>query len=356
MAGSLSLNDKKLPAAAEKPDAAMEFEVLYYKRTNKVHKTKGVSKADGILTVPQHPKHTGKITLYDADAFQEADESDESEDDSEEDTKKSWKKKKSQKQNKSRSGVIFSGVQVEISKRAPTLQEDDIVALGSYEVQILGIRSIKGTGQKTEAAASAPNALHKPLNTLHKPKKLFVATGLVRGVAGHPPRKAVPLQSKRAPIGVKKYVAPLVASNTPQSLDVDTPDDAPASIVPLRPKAVPQRRPLQSKSVLVSKNAAAKKVGGQFPSAKALGNKRTVTSQAGNISPHPQKPAKSPKLASTPSVLPEIPLPACLRQILRPHQVDGVDFLWKALTGTGTQGAILADEMGLGYVYSVYFC
>jgi SNF2 family DNA or RNA helicase len=30
--------------------------------------------------------------------------------------------------------------------------------------------------------------------------------------------------------------------------------------------------------------------------------------------------------------------------------VSGVDFLWKALTNSSTQGAILADEMGLGYV------
>jgi hypothetical protein len=347
MATSLPLNNKPLPTQADKkPDSTMEFEVLYYKRTNKVHKSKGVTKTDGVLTVLQHPKHT--VTLYDAAAFQEAaDESPDdssSDDDGEENTKKGKKKwQQPRKQNKSRSsGVVFSGVQAEIAKRAQTFQEDDIVALGCYEVQILGTRISKGTVPKPAAASSA-------LNTLHKPKKLFVAKGLGRGPLGHPPRKAVPLQSKRAPIGAKKLPTPLLPPNTLQSIGTNTPDE-PTPPAPLPPKAVLQRGPLQSKSVLASKNAATKRIGAKSTTVTSLAKKRPVTSRAGAISPHPPKPAKSPKLASTPTILPEIPLPAAIRQVLRPHQVSGVDFLWKALTNSSTQGAILADEMGLGYV------
>jgi hypothetical protein len=360
MATSLPLHDKKLPAQAdEKSDSTMEFEVLYYKRTNKVHKSKGVTKTDGVLTVMDHPKkHT--VTLYDADTFQavadETPDDSSSDDDSDDEPKKGKKKwQKSRKQKKSRSsGIVFSGVQAEIAKRAQTFQEDDIVALGCYDVQILGIRISKGTAPKS--AAAAPSAL----NTLHQPKKLFVAKGLLgRGGLGHPPRKAVPLQSKRPPIGAKKLPTPNLPVNASQSLDTSTPDDVPTPLAPLPPKAVFQRRPLQSKSILASKNTAAKSIGTKSTKTTVLAKKRPVTNRAGILSPQPPKPAKSPKRASTPIILPDIPLPAAIRQVLRPHQVSGVDFLWKALTSSSTQGAILADEMGLGYVDIVcykYIC
>jgi hypothetical protein len=350
MATSLPLNNKQLPAQADKnSDSAMEFEVLYYKRTNKVHKTKGVAKADGVLTVLQHTK-LNTVTLYDAAAFDvAADESTDdgsSDDDSEEDTKKGKKKwQKSSKKNKSRSsGVVFSGVQAEIAKSASTFQEDDIVTLGGYEVQILGTRTSKGTVTKPEAGPKA-------LNTLHTPKNLFVARGLGRGSLGLPPRKAVPLHSKRAPIGAKKIPTPMLPSNTSQSLGTNTSDDEPTPPVPLpRTSAVLQRRPLQSKSILAGKNTIGKKIGAKSTKTTALTKKRPDTSRADTLSPLPPKPAKSPKLASTPTILPDIPLPAAIRQVLRPHQVSGVDFLWRALTSSSTQGAILADEMGLGYV------
>jgi hypothetical protein len=55
-------------------------------------------------------------------------------------------------------------------------------------------------------------------------------------------------------------------------------------------------------------------------------------------------------------------IPHSVRSVLKPHQEEGLDFLWKCLTGAGTarprdhkdktcptlRGAILADEMGLG--------
>ena len=40
-----------------------------------------------------------------------------------------------------------------------------------------------------------------------------------------------------------------------------------------------------------------------------------------------------------------------LAKVLRPHQVEGVKFLWECVTGRrieGHNGAIMADEMGLG--------
>jgi len=40
-----------------------------------------------------------------------------------------------------------------------------------------------------------------------------------------------------------------------------------------------------------------------------------------------------------------------LSKVLRPHQREGVKFLWECVTGVripGSFGAIMADEMGLG--------
>ncbi|KHJ45305.1 protein, SNF2 family [Trichuris suis] len=47
----------------------------------------------------------------------------------------------------------------------------------------------------------------------------------------------------------------------------------------------------------------------------------------------------------------EISLDACWSKVLRPHQLEGVRFLYKCISGLndlGQQGAVLADEMGLG--------
>ena len=45
--------------------------------------------------------------------------------------------------------------------------------------------------------------------------------------------------------------------------------------------------------------------------------------------------------------LPHIPMPASIRQVLRPHQITGVEFLYRMVTGE-KRGCILGDEMGLG--------
>lgn len=50
--------------------------------------------------------------------------------------------------------------------------------------------------------------------------------------------------------------------------------------------------------------------------------------------------------ATTTTILPHIPLPASIRNVLLPHQITGVDFLYQKLTQKG--GCILGDEMGLG--------
>ena len=82
------------------------FQVLYYKRKNKVHKTKGVSKMDGLLIVTAPP--TSLIKLIDAEA----------------------------------EAVVYSNINADVAKRVfgeSGLQLDDVVALPQFECQVTGL-------------------------------------------------------------------------------------------------------------------------------------------------------------------------------------------------------------------------
>jgi hypothetical protein len=355
----------------------MEFEVLYYKRTSKVHKSKGVSKVDGILTVLEHPKHT--LQLRDAAAESEGDEngndsSDSGSDDSDgsnndkKKKKKNWKKpaKSKTKKKKKPSGLVFAGVNAEIAKRAATLQEDDVLALGAYEVQILARCSHpNGSFATASKSVSSRGATAIADGTLKKqPHKLGAVP--VRGLV----RKVVPLLSKRrGPIGVKRNspVQPLtvavaaaaVVHSSTTSSSSSTVDDVPTPTGPLHPQVLPlhqqqrHRRPLQAKSILTSssdKNSVTSNKDGivGIKTATGLVKKRPAVAATGTSQPFKSL-KRSPATATTgtSTVLPHMNLPAAIRQVLRPHQVTGVDFLHQALT-CANGGAILADEMGLG--------
>lgn len=71
-----------------------------------------------------------------------------------------------------------------------------------------------------------------------------------------------------------------------------------------------------------------------------------LQSRAAHSTKAPPFPKISTTVCSRTIVLPHIPLPQSIRTALRPHQIEGVDFLWKALHDI--KGACLADEMGLG--------
>eukprot|EP00985_Skeletonema_marinoi_P028952 scaffold26402_cov81-Skeletonema_marinoi.AAC.1 len=124
------------------------YTVLYYKRTNKVHKHRGTSRQDGILSIAPPPLCS--VSLLDNDVANAADDND-SDDDSDDGnkyygrhSKKNTKKQrttKKQKKNapKKKSGaVIYSGVNSELAKRAADIEEDEeIVLSGQWECLII---------------------------------------------------------------------------------------------------------------------------------------------------------------------------------------------------------------------------
>ena len=146
----------------------LKYSVLYYKRTNKVHKNRGVSREDGILTISPPPSCLCKLVSAEEDddgdntnnatTSKSALDSSSDEDDDDDDTttnnkftkKKKYHQMRKKKMNngsshKSKSGVIFSGVNSDLSRRAFDSQrvgihvDDALVLSGQWECEIVSV-------------------------------------------------------------------------------------------------------------------------------------------------------------------------------------------------------------------------
>lgn len=239
-----------------------EYEVLYYKRKNKVHKSKGVSKLDGFLKQGQ-----GSFSLMD----------------------------------ENRSILLTHPDTV---KRA--LQPDETIALGSFDVEILA---------SSEATSVQKSVLvrKRPLSSVGAASTSAVggSSSLRLAQENRPNKTAKPLQQptiRKPPIQPKKNIA--VQSHK--------------AVSSVHPPLVPAQPSVQQQ--LLPQRTVRKVQKIQMP-------RKVHTGEANaNATIHH-------------TILPHIPLPATLARVLRPHQVSGVDFLWKAVA---EGGAILADEMGCG--------
>ena len=128
-----------LTTNAAPSEEAQRYTVLYYKRTNKVHKHRGTSRQDGILTIAPPPLCS--VRLVDANDDALCDDDDDDDDQYKHAGKGRNNKKKKKKQQFSRpksGGVIYTGVNSELAKRAGTIREDEeIVLSGQWECQIV---------------------------------------------------------------------------------------------------------------------------------------------------------------------------------------------------------------------------
>lgn len=248
------------------------YEVLYYKRAsaNKVHRQRGVATMDGILSI-----NGERVTLQDT-----GDNEDQCSTSDNEQATKNWKK------NRGKSNVssfVYSGTQREIAKR--TLNVDDTIVLGGYEVQI---SSILSTNDGNAAAVSQPNAQKKQSIVKKRP--------ISQSILG---------KRKVAPVGLKSRAMTMPRVATTQQA-----------------KRVAPLQPIKS-------------------------NPSLCRTQVESRPPKPEVSTSFPNSSvNSAQVLPHIPLAASIRAVLRPHQVTGVDFLWKTLHEK--KGCILGDEMGLG--------
>ena len=382
------------------------YEVLYYKRTNKVHKSKGVSRMDGILTVHPHPSnlvtlHSNEVgtatndTAADADADPPSDS-----DDEEESGKMSYKqkmkkmrKKMNQKSNRPTSGgggkqTLYSAKNVDITKRIAdnggSFDEDDIVTLPAWECQIVSVllnstltsggASIQGKGLSADASAhtNTRKVLQRSNNLLGK-KRPSVSTSLSSGPSTLLKRKA-PLQSvtvaatnrdrgtimnaRNAVVQRKPPAQPKVVKKS-QDCDSDSNDsdeEMSASITTKPPMATLNRNPLLKKQNMLSSRRT---------STLPTGTRSTKVINTVSSSTSTSMSSSSLNDACFKGAIGNLYMPASVKSVLRSHQESGIVFLWNCLTGASPKlqklietsgagenpdcsgaGAILADQMG----------
>jgi hypothetical protein len=276
----------------------------------KKHRDKGVSKYDGILRIDPDTSRITLENMKDKDALEDSVLTREEEMDVT--SNLSWNQKrqrlqqKTTAQNKVRNNhLLYSGIQQDIASRKGFL-DDEVIVLGGYEVQISGLRIGKQTVSKTSNIPFGKQTRRLNVATLQKQplqqekqehsviSNPIKTTNVIRKVAQ-------PLQSKRSVVSSTLFVRRLA----------------------------PQ--PLQSKQINMSNTSS-----------------QTCKKRVASAIAHSSKMIRPKSSEGEPvpiDVLPHIPLPARIRNILRPHQVEGVDFLWKTLHEKS--GCILGDEMGL---------
>ena len=319
------------------------YTVLYYKRKNKVHKSKGVSKKDGVLTVVPPPKAT--VVLQGGNQ------------------------------------TVFKGIQREIAKRI--LQVDDIVVLGSYEVEILSrdtavsSTTIKGKPKPAVLLPRKRTSFSRVRGPLHPKANGPLANVVLRttGSVGRSKPSCRPLPQP-PPQPFKEPSSPIYALSDNETSSDDDPDHGLASdakkennyrTVPLRRGSTKRSASLAASTATISRS----KIRGVPPHKKQALLSASTSRRATGLQPLRQRQSMAAGTGSSaPTIFPgaigRVDVPHSIKGVLKPHQVEGVAFLWNCLTGHGKacavsphvdvehgsrqsfKGAILADEMGLG--------
>lgn len=410
----------------------LKLSVLYYKRTNKVHKHKGTTKEDGILTI--HPPPACTVALHSGDN----DDNDDNDDEEDHSAKCTTKKAKKQKWNNARksiangshrrkSGVVFSAVNNDLSRRAfdtTTVEggrlgvnEDDVLVLnGQWECQVVALLNSENNANVATAGAAMGGR-----KSMIMTKKPTMGSSLMV-------RKPMPMQ--RAPLSSLRNKNPLAKTSGLQSKQTAGGGGVGGGIGTKRPLQSLHRTSAMGAASATSAYGAMKKdkngewflekndldddddsedeVTAPRPSRTdtipaSLRNNplnkrpRTIVSAGLNNTNSTTPTNKNKPNNDFPGALGDIiNVPASISTVLRPHQREGIAFLWNCVTGVngelnramerswmnnnskgGTmdgdsedsdedvgkkgggvvvpRGAVLADEMGLGKV-SLFCC
>ena len=313
---------------------SFDFTVLYYKRKNKVHKSKGVSKFDGTLAFVRSGERSttpSSITL------------------------------------RSEDGVVVhrGGMRGESGEFTP----GQVISVGAFDVEILSLDKTSGTpstavtGKSKSFAcgssAPAPSTQRsgKSLGIGKSSKR--VGLGGMRPLVGRTRKPALQLTVN------KKQKTSWVDSENSENVKVEVSSSSmlPKTAAVLRRKTLPGfKRPILGKSTSGLAGSSRQRNMKLLPKGNAAATPRNSDTQF-----------FFPGAIGSPMV------PHSIRKVLRPHQVEGVVFLWNCLTGNGQvanlsphfgdeetefedcdreetrmaskaspKGCILSDEMGLG--------
>lgn len=281
--------------------SSSSYTVLYYKRkVSKVHKSKGVSKLDGTLVIYPPPKAT--VTLKDGN-----------------------------------DNVVFRGSNVDIAKRAGDLQQDEIVSVGNFEVEICDRMG------GTQMVATAVKKNGSVASTASKAGSSTISQPFRRPLIGR--RTCLPTESiSRSNLNASQNRIPPSRVQPPQPIRkvASSDDDSDSDCNDIKPSAMKenaQNLPLKRKNLPLKSVRSLKVQKARKLATTAAGD--TLT--ASNIFVD--------AIGDTPDV------PHSIKSVLKPHQITGVSFLWNCLTGNGKaatasphvsddhvfKGAILAD-------------
>ena len=381
--------------------APRRYAVLYYKRKKKVHKQKGVSKEDGILVV--EPPPSCKVSLFEDDgssvmSLQQSGQGNSS------------KKAKA-------APLVTSGINWTISKKAfgvvdaksgagnvfqlgPNgLADGDIVEMSALDCEITAVLDGGGGGAAANnttsvgAAGGKLGGLKKPVGGLgagglkKRPGGLGAGmkrsgiglggAGAGRGLVGRKPTIGNPLVGRKRPLGglgagagsggiglgrglAGRRPPPQPKREADNAMDNDESDDEDEemgmeNMTETKANATVGRGLLSRVPSSLLGGGGKKR---RIVSGRGLGATASTTNSAASSS------GAAATVDSFPGAIGTITAPASIRSILRPHQREGVTFLWNCLTGASpdlrrvaeesgagpaaSRGAILADEMGLG--------
>ncbi len=291
------------------------YQVLYYKRKNKVHKSKGVAKMDGCLHVSPAPSCLVQL-LEDENAQNEK---------------------------------VYSGIQRAISKQATDglLQADDTIVLGQYEVQIVSILSSSDeNGQQKGPVVKQQHRQTTNSIVMRRPAKPLLS------------KHTTSNNNSSKPLLKRRPLTTAVQKPTFTAMTNAKPLSMPSWQANRRPPTQPKRQQPgnegnsdeeeSSHTVIVPQKPVATRVNPLFKKRRTVVSRTTTTNATGNVN--------FPGAIGTVAVQPSI----C--KVLRPHQTLGVAFLWNCLTGQSPAlqqaarnagidqqdapaGVILADEM-----------
>jgi DNA repair and recombination RAD54-like protein len=358
-----------------KPKSCVSYSVLYYKRaanTKKVYQRKGVTTLDGVLTIHSD---SSRIVLRSADGADVPTQND---------ALNAWSKAA-----KAPGMLVLSSVQRDVAQQ--TWSEDDEFTVGPYRIEILkrldpnencspvinnidivrGPSVVHGQTVRTGVPMQAlPSRTRLPLKRKALPLQSTSTLSLGKRVIGALARKTIPATTPA--IGSIAQSCELVKSGIASKCTVDK--GTSRTLLPTArpsPPTMVRRTPLVSQSNTTTTTSQSNLKRRTTP---LMGLKYTLAKNRAKLASCPATRRYLPGATSTSTIpatntsppqsstnlLANVPLPASVRSVLRPHQEEGVEFLWQALapmavsgneqndTQSPARGAIFADEMGLG--------
>lgn len=305
------------------------YTVLYYKSKNKVHKSKGVSKMDGTLAI-QETKSLVVLKADDGDS------------------------------------VVWQGTfNAELAQKEASQELlDKVISIGPYEVEIL---SVVGNANTSALATTVKQTVYKrPIHELGGPLRSTSGT-MRKNLAGKRPPSLVSTNTSISGSRSKSSLLPSIKRSRLQGrklppqpkkakpFDEDDEEDPTSvssgsttssikkttfSVPRLSRKALPSfQPPTKIASTPSASNTAALPlvtVDGRNrarPTTTIGGSTATTTTVARGSNAFAAEAVKGNSFF--PGAIGNLTVPHCIKQVLRPHQVEGVTFLWNCLTGNG---------------------